>query len=253
MSKQEQNLRVENDASQLSGLLCNYIVEGAKHLDNNMWTNRSLTLVKAFVPVAVALRDAQITDLTPTSINELLCIEKLVDIAFNHQGKFGEDFDKLCKPLANYIKSLSGFDAENPLNVSQKLIDQHGLFAMTLHRVVGELTTFGTATLKLDFLGKDLTALLVAYNDSLAKQDTLDNTLFLKAANDEDNLFIKQGAVEYEHDLFSVSKEESLFAKSDDPEEDMKNVLAEVVQFFAKPEGMQVEESLFDVTISKAS
>lgn len=250
MSKQEKNSSVENDAAQLSGLLCNYIVEGAKHLENNMWTNRSLTLVKAFVPVAVALRDAQVTDLTPVSINELLNLEKLVDVTFNHQGKFGEDFDNLCKPLANYIKSLAGFDAENPLNVSQKLIDQHGLFAMTLHRVVGELTTFGTSTLKLDFLGMDLTALLIAYNDSLEKQATLDHTLFLKAANDEDNLFSKQGAVEDEHDLFSVAEEENIFAKSGDPEED---VLAEVVQFFAKSSEVQVEESLFDVTISKAS
>ena len=155
-----------------------------------------------------------------------------------------------CWDLANYIKSLAGFDAENPLNVSQKLIDQHGLFAMTLHRVVGELTTFGTSTLKLDFLGMDLTALLIAYNDSLEKQATLDHTLFLKAANDEDNLFSKQGAVEDEHDLFSVAEEENIFAKSGDPEED---VLAEVVQFFAKSSEVQVEESLFDVTISKAS
>lgn len=250
MSKQEQNLHAENDASQLISFLCNHIVDGAKHLHNSMWTGRSLTFVKAFVPVMVALRDAQATDLLPTSFLEYLQLEKLANIAFNHQGQYGENFEAVCKPLIKYIETLPGYNAENPSELSQKIIDQHGFIAMIVTRTIGEIVVFGTSTLKTDFVGMDLTALFVSHRDSLEKQATLDHTLFLKAANDEDNLFSKQGAVEDEHDLFRYNKEDNIFAKSGDPEED---VLTEVMQFFAKSSEVQVEESLFDVTISKAS
>lgn len=250
MSKQEQNLHAENDASQLISFLCNHIVDGAKHLQNSMWTGRSLTFVKAFVPVMVALRDAQATDLLPTSFLEYLQLEKLANIAFNHQGQYGENFEAVCKPLIKYIETLPGYNAENPSELSQKIIDQHGFIAMIVTRTIGEIVVFGTSTLKTDFVGMDLTALFVSHRDSLVKQANLDHDLFLSAANDEDKLFTKQGAVENEHDLFRYNEEDNIFAQSEDPED---NITAVVLDFFSKKAESESSEENHDMQLSKAS
>lgn len=245
MSNQEEISSTDNDTSVLTSLLCNHIVDGAKHLENRAWTNRSLTFVKAFVPVVVFLRDAQVADLLPTTLQHYLPLEKLVDIAFNHQGKYGEDFEAVCKPLANYIKALPSFNEETPLNLTQKMLDHHGLISMTMARIIGEMVVFGTSTMKENFIGKDLIVLMLAYNESLVKQANLDNQVFLLETDQFDSVFGSSVGLDDENKVFSPIEDGGLFASANDES------TAEIIKFFAKSQN--ADDHIFDVKINKAS
>lgn len=245
MSIQKEIASTDNDASVLTGLICNHIVDGAKHLENRAWTSRSLTFVKAFVPVVVFLRDAQVADLLPTTLQDYLPLEKLVDITFNHQGKYGEAFEAVCKPLANYIKTLPTFNEESPLNLTQKMLDHHGLIGMTMARIIGEMVVFGTSTMKENFIGKDLIALMLAYNESLVKQADLDNQIFLPETNQFDSVFGSSVNLDEENKVFSPKEDTGIFAAANDES------MAEVVNFFAKSQN--ADDHIFDIEINKAS
>lgn len=246
MSKQEQNLSTTDNAAQLSGLMCEYIAHGARNLQNNMWTIRSMSFVKAFVPVMEALHQAGVTELEPVNYTDYLRVQFLLELAFATNGKYGEQFEEIKKPLVSYLESLPGFNPKNPLAVADKLADQHGLIAMTFTRVVGEMVTFGTSTLKTDYMGMTLLELLIAYNNSLVVQEDKDSMLFLPEIDAQDSVFgNKEDQLDDDHSVFSKDKSESIFVVSKDDQ------AAENVDFFSKSENG--EDHIFDLKISKAS
>ena len=139
-------------SSMLTQLIVSLMDSSGSSSDGDMWKGRAIAFVEALMKVLVAMRDANHILLDANTIRNYFELDRLeamsVDKVFIRDGQeaIGMDFlpELIMQPMANYLKTLPGYNkAKKGKQVSQ-VLEQHGFITMQLTRVFTSLAdTYG--------------------------------------------------------------------------------------------------------------
>jgi intracellular multiplication protein IcmO len=131
-----------NTSSGMLVELLNDLLDDSGGGGGDMWKGRAMAFIAALTPPLTYLRDLGFIQLSPKTYLEYMELAALEELVFNHQGKYGKMFDKVCQSLASYIRTLPGYNTDPKKRKKQeaKTLEQHGFIAMQLTRAINDLT-----------------------------------------------------------------------------------------------------------------
>lgn len=107
---------------------------------DDMWKGRVFAFVAAITPPLTYLRDRGYIQLSPAIYSKYIEISEVETLLYEHDGKYGEDFENVIKPLHNYITLLPGYDASRTNEgQSNQTIEQFGYITMQLIKILNQL------------------------------------------------------------------------------------------------------------------
>jgi intracellular multiplication protein IcmO len=106
----------------------------------DMWKGRAISFVAAITRPLVYLRDKGFINLSPDVYLNYFELHILEELVFDHNGKYGDNFDFIVAPLKSYLKTLPGYQDKNRKKQETKTLEQHGFIIMQLTRIFNDLT-----------------------------------------------------------------------------------------------------------------
>ena len=134
------NIMSNTSAGMLVELLNSLLDESGGGGD--MWKSRAVAFIGALTQTLVYLRDIGYLQLSPATYIEYMELSSLEELVFEHEGKYGESFEKVSLGLKSYITSVPGYN-DSPRarkKQDQTTLQQHGYITMQLTRAIGDLT-----------------------------------------------------------------------------------------------------------------
>lgn len=114
------------------------MIEG--NSSDDTWNGRVFAFVAAITPPLTYLRDRGCIQLSPAIYSKYIEISEVETLLYEHDGKYGEDFENVIKPLHNYITLLPGYDASRTNEgQSNQTIEQFGYITMQLVKILNQL------------------------------------------------------------------------------------------------------------------
>lgn len=141
-----QNLH-ELMASMLSSELIDLLSNQLPKEQGAAWTGRTVGFISVLIPVLVYLRDLGELELSPETYMEYLDLSKIENLVFEHNGRFGSEFEKVCEPLKAYVTALPSYNPEKRGHQATQTVEQHGFICMFISKTFGDLA-FGSSVLK---------------------------------------------------------------------------------------------------------
>lgn len=108
----------------------------------DMWKGRAISFVAALTRPLIYMRDKGYINLSPEKYLEYFELNVLEELVWEHNGKYGVDFDMVAAPLRTYLLTLPGYQntKEKRKKQDQKTLEQHGYIVMQLTRIFNDLT-----------------------------------------------------------------------------------------------------------------
>lgn len=106
----------------------------------DMWKGRAISFVAALTRPLVYLRDKGFINLSPEEFLNYFELHVLEELVFEHNGKYGDNFDFIVAPLKSYLKTLPGYQDSKRKKQETKTLEQHGFIVMQLTRIFNDLT-----------------------------------------------------------------------------------------------------------------
>ncbi|HFG7030925.1 TPA: TraM recognition domain-containing protein [Acinetobacter baumannii] len=133
---------MSNTSSGMLIELLNNLLDDSGGGGGDMWKGRAMAFIAALTPPLTYLRDMGYIQLSPKTYLEYMELPALEELVFNHEGKYGKQFDKVCQSLVAYIRNLPGYNTDEKKRKKQdsKTLEQHGFISMQLTRAINDLT-----------------------------------------------------------------------------------------------------------------
>ena len=133
---------MSNTSSGMLVELLNNLLDDSGGGGGDMWKGRAMAFIAALTPPLTYLRDLGYIQLSPKTYLEYMELAALEELVFNHEGKYGKMFDKVCQSLTAYIRTLPGYNTDPKKRKKQeaKTLEQHGFISMQLTRAINDLT-----------------------------------------------------------------------------------------------------------------
>ncbi|QTP13334.1 FtsK/SpoIIIE domain-containing protein [Serratia symbiotica] len=106
----------------------------------DMWKGRAISFVSAITRPLVYMRDKGFITLSPETYLNYFELHVLEELVFEHNGKYGDNFDFIVAPLRSYLKTLPGYQDSKRKKQETKTLEQHGFITMQLLRIFNDLT-----------------------------------------------------------------------------------------------------------------
>ncbi|MEA9392214.1 FtsK/SpoIIIE domain-containing protein [Acerihabitans sp. TG2] len=106
----------------------------------DMWKGRAISFVSAITRPLVYMRDKGFITLSPESYLNYFELHVLEELVFEHNGRYGDNFDFIVAPLRSYLKTLPGYQDSKRKKQETKTLEQHGFITMQLLRIFNDLT-----------------------------------------------------------------------------------------------------------------
>ena len=141
--------KMTNSMNQMSNTSSGMLIEFLINLlddsgggGGDMWKGRAIAFIEMWTRVLVYLRDSGFIKLAPNELAQYVGLEDLEELVFNHQGKYGQDFERVAEQLQGYILSLPCYSTDPIDFKKQKDItrEQHGFITMKLTKFIDDLT-----------------------------------------------------------------------------------------------------------------
>lgn len=105
----------------------------------DMWKGRAISFVAALTRPLCYLRDMGYINLSPDKFLDYFELPELEEMVFNHNGKYGSNFDVIVAPLRSYLLTLPGYQKTKLKKQETKTLEQHGFIVMQLTRIFNDL------------------------------------------------------------------------------------------------------------------
>lgn len=105
----------------------------------DMWKGRAISFVAALARPLVYMRDMGHINLSPDKFLDYFELSELEELVFNHNGKYGDNFDMIVAPLKSYLLTLPGYQITKKKKQETKTLEQHGFIVMQLTRIFNDL------------------------------------------------------------------------------------------------------------------
>lgn len=106
----------------------------------DMWKGRAISFVAALTRPLTYLRDKGYINLSPEKYLEYFELNVIEELVWEHNGKYGENFDMIVAPLRSYLVTLPGYQKAKMKKQETKTLEQHGYIVMQLTRIFNDLT-----------------------------------------------------------------------------------------------------------------
>ena len=125
-----------------SEVLSQFLINSLDNAVGDVWESRTIAFIEMWTRVLVYLRDSGFIKLAPNELAQYVGLEDLEELVFNHQGKYGQDFERVAEQLQGYILSLPCYSTDPIDFKKQKDItrEQHGFITMQLTKFIDDLT-----------------------------------------------------------------------------------------------------------------
>lgn len=132
---------MSNTSDQMLIELLNNLLDGSSGGDD-FWKGRAMTFIASITVVLVYLRDNGFIQLSPSAYIRYLELSALEELVFEHDNKYGEEFNMVTESLKNYITTLPAYKNLPRFRKRQDAdtLKQHGFIVMQLTRCFNELT-----------------------------------------------------------------------------------------------------------------
>lgn len=124
------NLMANTAASTLIELLSGLLPETGS--GDGMWQERAITFISSLTKVLCYLRDIGEINLSPESFIEYTELAKVEELVWEHNGKFGKEFEIVASSLRTYLSSLAGYQKSKIKRQPEEPSKQHGFIVMQL-------------------------------------------------------------------------------------------------------------------------
>lgn len=135
------NVMADTSAGMLIELL-NNLLDDSGGSGGDMWKGRAMTFIAAITVALTYLRDKGFLQLSPSTYIRYMELPALEELVFEHEGKYGEQFNIVSEALKNYLITLPGYN-DSPKarkKQDQDTKKQHGFIVMQLTRSLNQLT-----------------------------------------------------------------------------------------------------------------
>jgi len=106
----------------------------------DMWKGRAIMFVAALTRPLTYLRDKGYINLSPEKYLEYFELNIIEELVWEHNGKYGDQFDIIVAPLRSYLLTLPGYAKAKFKKQETKTLEQHGYIVMQLGRIFNDLT-----------------------------------------------------------------------------------------------------------------
>lgn len=134
------NVMADTSAGMLIEFLNNLLSDSGGSGD--MWKARAMSFIAAVTVVLTYLRDQGFIQLSPSVFIKYLELSALEELVFEHEGRYGEQFNIVVGALKNYLLTLPGYNdsAKARKKQDQDTKKQHGFIVMQLTSSLNQLT-----------------------------------------------------------------------------------------------------------------
>lgn len=134
------NVMADTSAGMLIEFLNNLLAESSGSGD--MWKDRAMSFIAAITVVLTYLRDQGFLQLSPSTFIKYLELSALEELVFEHEDRYGEQFNIVLGALKNYLLTLPGYNdsAKARKKQDQDTKKQHGFIVMQLTSSLNKLT-----------------------------------------------------------------------------------------------------------------
>lgn len=134
------NVMSDTSAGMLIEFLNNLLADSGGSGD--MWKDRAMSFIGSITVVLTYLRDQGYIQLSPSVFIKYLELSALEELVFEHEGKYGEQFNIVIGALKNYLLTLPGYNdsAKARKKQDQDTKKQHGFIVMQLTSSLNKLT-----------------------------------------------------------------------------------------------------------------
>lgn len=108
--------------------------------DDDMVSGRAIAFISAITRPLIYLRDRDHIKLDLATYIEYMELSKVEELLFKHDGKYGDKFDEVLRPLLAYIDTVPGYDISRiDKGQDERTNEQFGFIAMQVLKVLNHL------------------------------------------------------------------------------------------------------------------
>lgn len=108
--------------------------------DDDMVSGRAIAFISAITRPLIYLRDRDHIKLDLATYIEYMELSKVEELLFKHDGKYGDKFDEVLRPLLAYIETVPGYDISRiDKGQDERTNEQFGFIAMQVLKVLNHL------------------------------------------------------------------------------------------------------------------